>query len=259
MQAGRQARGVVVPVEDVERGRRIAEQVVVDPVVPHQVVGPQPRENPAQRLAVEHAARRAAVPRRRDRLGRAEQPELRLGIEAEYRHHQRDGVHELLATGRAIAQQRRHRHRAGTGAMQVDIGTAGDIAYRMDRLDQRADIGVEVPVALRRRGIAPADHEHLQPLAQHVFHQALGRRKVEHVELVDLRRHDQLGPGMHFRRGRGVLDQLQHLVAEHHRARRDRKVLADAERVLVDLRGHAAVAQDIAGEVEQAADQVHAA
>src|SRR3990167_11392956 len=45
VQCGGQARGVVVPVEDVEHRRFIAEQVVVDPVVPDQVVGAHPGEH----------------------------------------------------------------------------------------------------------------------------------------------------------------------------------------------------------------------
>src|ERR671910_2514790 len=45
---------VGVPVEDVERRRVLPEQVVVDPVVPDQVVGPQPGEHPGEGAAVGH-------------------------------------------------------------------------------------------------------------------------------------------------------------------------------------------------------------
>jgi len=50
-----QVRRVRVPVQNVEGRRVLAEQVVVDPVVPHEVVGAQPREHAGQRAAVEVA------------------------------------------------------------------------------------------------------------------------------------------------------------------------------------------------------------
>ncbi len=55
VQAGRHAGGVGVPDQDVEGGRPLAQQVVVDPVVPDQVIGTQPGEDAGQRLAVEVA------------------------------------------------------------------------------------------------------------------------------------------------------------------------------------------------------------
>ena len=50
-----QVRLVVVPGQDVERRRCIAHQVVVDPVVPHELVGPHPGEHRTQRPGVEDA------------------------------------------------------------------------------------------------------------------------------------------------------------------------------------------------------------
>jgi hypothetical protein len=47
---------VLVPEQHVEGGRPLAEQVVVDDVVPDQVVRSQPREHAAERSAVEVAA-----------------------------------------------------------------------------------------------------------------------------------------------------------------------------------------------------------
>ena len=49
VQRGGHPGGVGVPVQDVERRRRLALQVVVDPVVPDQVVGPEPGEDLGQR------------------------------------------------------------------------------------------------------------------------------------------------------------------------------------------------------------------
>jgi hypothetical protein len=58
MQTDGQSRRVVVPVEDVESRRRVAEQVVVHPVVPDQVVGPHPGEHARQLLSFDDAGER---------------------------------------------------------------------------------------------------------------------------------------------------------------------------------------------------------
>jgi hypothetical protein len=50
------------------------------------------------------------------------------------------------------------------------------------------------------------------------YHQALLRVEVEDVELVDPRRDDDDGHGMHLLRRRRVVDDFQQAVAEHHRA-----------------------------------------
>ena len=55
VQLGRHPGRVGVPVEDVERGRALAQQVVVHPVVPHQVAGAQPGEDGGEGAAVEEA------------------------------------------------------------------------------------------------------------------------------------------------------------------------------------------------------------
>ena len=54
----RQARGVRIPVEDVEGRRPIAHDPVVGDEQPHQVVGPQPREYARHLAALEHALAR---------------------------------------------------------------------------------------------------------------------------------------------------------------------------------------------------------
>ena len=66
VQPGREARGVVVPVQDVERRRVVAHEVVVDPVVPHEVVRSQPGEDPGHVLAGEHARPKRSRPGRLD-------------------------------------------------------------------------------------------------------------------------------------------------------------------------------------------------
>ena len=259
VEPGGQPRGVVVPVQQVESRRRVAHQVVVDPVVPHQVVGPHPREHAAHLLALQHALHARGALGGDHRLGRGEETELRLVAHVEHRHHQRGGVHDAAAARRQVAHQRGHRHRAGAGAVQVHVVAAGDLADRVDGLDQRGDVGVHVPVALRRGRVAPAHHEHLHALAHQVLDDAAARRQVEDVELVDLRRHDELRPRVHRLGGGRVLDQLEHRVAEHHRAGRQRQVAAQLEGARVHLRGHAAVVREVADHVAQAGHQAAAA
>lgn len=56
MQLRRQPGRIVVPVKDVKSRRCVAQQVVVDPVVPHQIVGSHPGKDAAHFLACQHAA-----------------------------------------------------------------------------------------------------------------------------------------------------------------------------------------------------------
>src|SRR5262249_52705041 len=56
VQTRRKARRIGVPIEDVEGRRLIAEQIVVDPVIPDQVVGSHPCKHPRQIVAVNNPA-----------------------------------------------------------------------------------------------------------------------------------------------------------------------------------------------------------
>jgi hypothetical protein len=64
---------------------------------------------------------------------------------------------------------------------------------------------------------------------------------------------------VHLLGDRLVLDQLQHIVAKHHRAFGGAQVLADLERTHVDLARHAAVVHHVLGQVGQAIEQALAA
>ena len=57
MQARGKPRRVGVPVENVKRRRLVAQQVVVDPVVPDQIIRAHPGEHLGHVLPVQHAAR----------------------------------------------------------------------------------------------------------------------------------------------------------------------------------------------------------
>jgi hypothetical protein len=64
-------------------------------------------------------------------------------------------------------------------------------------------------------------------------HEGVFRLQVEDVELVDAGRHDHQRARSHLVRQRRVLDQLEQLVLEDHRAFGDGDVLPDLEGVLV--------------------------
>ena len=55
VQSGGQARRIVIPVEHIKRGRVLTNEVVIDPVIPNQVIGAQPGEHPCHLLAFEDA------------------------------------------------------------------------------------------------------------------------------------------------------------------------------------------------------------
>ena len=82
---------------------------------------------------------------------------------------------------------------------------------------------------------------------------------VEHVELVDRRRHEQQRNLPHLL-GRGlVLDQLEHVGAQHDGARRDREVAADFELARVDRRGKPWRSGEVVRKLSGTANQVLAA
>ena len=55
VQLGRKARRVVIPVENIEGRRGVAEQVIVDPVVPNQIVGSHPSKHAGEFPSMQHA------------------------------------------------------------------------------------------------------------------------------------------------------------------------------------------------------------
>jgi hypothetical protein len=132
---------------------------------------------------------------------------------------------------------------------------AADRGDRGARLEHRLGVGVEVEVALFGVGIAPGDHEHLLALSHEPFDHAAARREVEHVVLVDRRRREQQRDLPDLLGLRRVLDELEHLAAEHDRARRERQVLSHRELGGVD-RGRQA--RKVAHEAPCPPDQVEA-
>ena len=162
-------------------------------------------------------------------------------------------MHVPRARRGEIAEPRAKGDAARTGAEDVEIGRPGDLAGGIARFAERLDVGVEAPLRILPGRIAPAHAVGLHTLVERRAHEAVLRRQVEHVELVDLRRHDHERPAMNMGRRRCVLDELEHVVAEHDGPRRRREVFANGERTRIDLFRQPAAARNVVDEVGKAA------
>ncbi len=96
MQFGGQTGRVVIPVEHIEGRRVVADQVVIDPIVPDQIVGAQPGEHACHFLTLDHPSQARGLPGSRDRFLRGKQPHRRLDVGIEHRHQERHGVNALV-------------------------------------------------------------------------------------------------------------------------------------------------------------------
>src|SRR5471032_2048907 len=135
-----QAGVVVVPVENVERRRFLAQQVVVDPVVPDQVVGPHPGEDPRQVTTVEYTLLVGAALGRLQGLFVGEQGGRAVQLAVE----QADqvggaGYPAQLPLGQQVALQGGDGQAAGAGAHQIDLAAGGDRPADVQRFFQRLD------------------------------------------------------------------------------------------------------------------------
>jgi hypothetical protein len=148
---------------------------------------------------------------------------------------------------------------AGAEAERVDVGRPRDLPCHPDGPADALGVGVEVPVGLLPRRVAPADHEDREPLVDRVLDEAASGPQVEEVEAADRRRDDHQRPLAHLRRPGGVLDELDDVVAVDDRALGDAEVAADLVGGAVGLRRHAAVVQQVAGHLAGAAQQAEAA
>ena len=173
VQSGRHPRRVGVPVEDVEGRRVLAQQVVVDPVVPDQVIGPQPREHSGQRAAVQ-VAPAGRVGHRRGRHGGVGQGPGGPGPGVvEHAHAQREPGEAVLPAGRRQVRRHGGQHdAAGAQAQGVHGVGAGDLLDRVQRVEHGLRVGVQAPVGVALVGIAPGDGEDLLAGADEVLDHA---------------------------------------------------------------------------------------
>ncbi|MNF70171.1 hypothetical protein D3C84_520720 [compost metagenome] len=251
--------GVVVPEQDVEHRRLVAQQVVVDPVVPDQVVGAHPGEDFRHVAAFQYAGLIRMPFGGLEGLLVDEQGHVAVQGRVEHADQQGQGVDLVLADRGVVAQQRGAGDAAGAGAENVHVLAAGDGRDDVDRFLERFDVGRQAPLALFLGRVAPADDEGLQVAAQAVARQAFFRAQVEHVELVDLWWYHQQRTLVHLLGGGAVLDQFQHVVAENHGPLAGAQALADFEGAHVDLARHAAVVDQVLGQVGEAVEQALAA
>ena len=173
--------------------------------------------------------------------------------------HQRQAVDDVLAQRLAVTREDRRGHAAGAGRENVHRPVTRDRRDDLDRLPDRLDVGVHAPVCVLGLRVSPADHERLDAVAGQVIWQALVRRQVHDVVLVDLRRHDEGRPLVHAAARVVVLDQLEHPGPEDHLPGRRGEIPAYLERPLVHHRGHAAVVADVPGEVAEAGEEARTA
>ena len=249
--------GVAIPVEQIERGIILAQQIIVGDVIPDQVA-------PAQ--LVEH--RRHIAPVEKAVGGqRLEQFELIVGdeiqqfprfLEIDLRGEEGRALDRVRFPARCQhcerRSERRARHAIADGVHRRHLQRA---SHGFDRVDLRGDIIVPHHILHAGVGRSPRDHEHGDALFDRPANEAFLRRQVENVEAVDPGREDHQRHRQHIGGGRGILDQLVEIGAVDHLARRRRQITPHFERGLVGMR-HLPLGE-IGEHILQALEQVFAA
>ena len=243
----RQIGRVAIPVEQVERRRRLALEVVADDIVPDQIVRAQEAEGGGQVLALQQTGATGGLFAERhvaqvDHRLVDEQIEDAGVLEIDQRRQQRHRMRRLLAARRQHRQRGGQQGAADAEPERVQRLGAGDLLHDGQRAYRAlGDVVVPGHVDHRHIGVAPAHHEQPVSLLDRVTDERVVGLQVHDVELVDARRHEQHRPLVHLGAQRLVLDQLEQLVLEHHRAFGGRHIAADLERAFVGLRDMALV------------------
>ena len=209
--------------------------------------------------AFEHAARRFHLLLQRFELGfvdehRRSPASLKSACAAQK-------VAELMrvvALGRHIGEGGGQQRAADAIADDVGIAHAGGLLHRVQRgEDAVAHVVLEGLLREAAVGIDPGRHEHGVALADQPADEAILGPQIEDVEFVDPGREDQQRPLIDLLRRRIVLQQFDHLVAEHHLAGRGGDILADLEGVGRLADGKLALAAlDIVEQIVQTLDQI---
>jgi hypothetical protein len=149
----------------------------------------------------------------------------------------RQARRRLLAAPGQHAERRGQDRAADAEAHRVDLLAAADGLHFADGADGGVfDVVVPGLVGDRLVRVAPTDDEHAVALAHQITDQRVLRLQIKDVVLVDARRHKQHRPLVHLGRERLVLEQLEQIVLEHHRAFAGGDVFADFEDAGVGLR-----------------------
>ncbi len=169
-------------------------------------------------------------------------------------------MHEVVAARVEVGEGHRRHRAAQADRQRVDRLAPGDVAGHVDGRERpEAEVVVERQVAHRAVGIAEAHREGAVPVGDRPLDQALARREVGDVVAVDPWRDDDQRAFEHLVGGRRVLQHLDQLVAEHHRAGRGRGVPAEHEGLAVDLAGPPVVVHDVVQAVARTAHHAGAA
>ena len=259
VQAGRQARGVGVPRQNVEGRGLLSHQVVAHPVIPDEVVGPQHGEERGGAVPAQHAGPLGGTHGVLDD-GRAGQ-QADHGRDRVVQEGDGEGgaVDKRVLCGGEVTEKGGGGDATGAQRDRVGLVGAGYLAGGARGVIDRVHIGGQPPLAVLLGRIAPTDGEHLDALFQGEFHETPTRGEVHEVVLVDLRGHHDHREVMDRLGRRCVLQELAHLVAEDDGPGGDRQVTADHEGGTVNRAWEAAIGPQVPRDVAQALRQAAAA
>ena len=248
--------------QQVERKRVAAHQIVIDDERPDQVVAAQHVEGLGHLGALEKAAFDHFLLEAIELSLVDEHPQLARIREVGQRGHERPADDALVLLHRHVGEHCGEQRSAQTVADRVDFLFAGCFLDRIER-SQRSFLQVagEVLFGMALVRIDPGDHEYGEPLIHHPFDERIFLAQIEDVVLVDPGWNDEQRPLGDLGRGRVVLDQLHEFVLEHHLARGGRDVDTEFERLRIGHRDLqlAVAALDVVEQIVQALDQVPAA
>ncbi len=239
-QRPRQIGRIGIPVQQIERRRRFALEVIADDVIPHQIVRSQAGKSRGQFTP----GHQPALAQR----GFAQGHRGFIDVNAqnacigEIDHRGQQG----RAMGELFAPRLQHRQRVGQqGAAYaepqgIDGAIAAlrrDVAHHLHGANH-AVLHIIVPGQVAHAGVrvAPRHDESPVPLLDRKPHQRVVGLQIEDVVLVDRRRHEQQRPRMHALGQRGVLDELEQIVFKHHLACGSCHVAAHLENRFIGLR-----------------------
>ena len=231
---GGHARGIGIPVEQVEGEGLLAQQVVVDHEGPDQIIGPQHVEGRGHGAALEIALLLHARFEGFELLLVDEDAELaRLGeIHQGGEEGRRGDAVDLL--GRHIGQSGGEQRAAQAIADQIDLLLARGLLDGVQGGERPLDhVVLEALAGELLVGIDPGDHEDGLAFAHGPADEGVLLPEIQDVIFVDPGRHDEHRPLGDIGGRRLVLQQLDQIVLEDDLARGDRDVAADLEGVRI--------------------------
>ena len=99
--------------------------------------------------------------------------------------------HSVVASPGQVRHHRGEQLAAGAQPDRADLVAAGDLADRVRGVQEGLRVRVQVPIALRGTGVAPAGDEHLPPLPDGILDKAAVLGEVQDVVAVDDRPDDE--------------------------------------------------------------------